>query len=74
MGPYLLRVRWHLDVVPMGKSHRALALRKHSQSATSQWGWGFHTVRGDNDPGDRRFRPRVDGVVDVCMEVFLIWE
>ena len=31
----------------------------------SQWSWGFHTVRGGIDPGDRRFRPRVVGVVDV---------
>ena len=28
-----------------------------SQSATVQWGWGFHTVRGGFDPGDHRFRP-----------------
>ena len=30
-----------------------------SQSATSQWGWSFHTVRGGIDPGDHRFRRRV---------------
>ena len=32
---------------------------------SSQWGWGFHTVRGGIDPGDHHFRPRVVGVVDV---------
>ena len=31
----------------------------------SQFGWGFHTVRGFIDPGDRRFRPRFVLVVDV---------
>ena len=34
-----------------------------SQSATSQWGSSFHTVRGGIDPGDLRFRPRAVGVV-----------
>ena len=29
------------------------------ESATSQWGWGFHTVRGSIDQGDFRFRARV---------------
>ena len=36
-----------------------------SQSATSQLGWGFHTLPGASDPGDPRFRPRVVGVVDI---------
>ena len=36
-----------------------------SQSAASQWGWGFHTVRGGIDPGDHRFRPRIVGVIEV---------
>ena len=35
-----------------------------SQSAITQWGWGFHTLRGGIDPGDLRFRPRVVEVVD----------
>ena len=34
-------------------------------SATSQWGWGFHTVQGGIDPGNRRFRPRHVGIVGV---------
>ena len=34
-----------------------------SQSATSQWGWGFHTVWSGIDPGDLHFRPRVVGFV-----------
>ena len=36
-----------------------------SQSATGQLGWGFHTFRGDIDPEDLCFRPRVVGVVDI---------
>ena len=27
--------------------------------------WGFYTARGGIDPGDRRFRPRVVGVVEI---------
>ena len=36
-----------------------------SQSATSQWGCGFYTVRGGIDQGDLRFRPWVVGVVEI---------
>ena len=36
-----------------------------SQSATSQWGLGFHTVRIGIDAGDLRFRPRVVVVVEI---------
>ena len=36
-----------------------------SQSAISQWGWGFHTVRDAIDSGDHRFRPRLVEFVDV---------
>ena len=36
-----------------------------SQSATSELGWGFHTLRGGIDPGDLRLRPRVVGVVEI---------
>ena len=35
------------------------------QSATSQWGWGFHTLRGGIDPGNLRFRPQVVEVVEI---------
>ena len=35
-----------------------------SQSAISQWGWGFHTVRGGIDLEDHRCLPRFVGVVD----------
>lgn len=28
----------------------------------------FRTVRGGIDPGDRRFRPRFVGVVDICKD------
>ena len=33
--------------------------------ARSQWGWVFHTVLGDIDSGNHRFRPRFAGLVDV---------
>ena len=45
-------------------SPRAGSMRP-SRSAITQWGWGFHTLRGGIDPGDLRFRPRVVGVVEV---------
>ena len=35
-----------------------------SQSAITQWGWGFHTLRGGIDPGDLRLRPRLVGFVE----------
>ena len=36
-----------------------------SQSATSQLGWGFHTLWGGFVPGDLRFRPRVVGFLEL---------
>ena len=36
-----------------------------SQSAITQWSWGFHTLRSVIDPGDLRFRPQVVGVVEI---------
>ena len=36
-----------------------------SQSATTQWGWGFHTLRGGIDTDDLSVRPRVVGVVGI---------
>ena len=36
-----------------------------SQSATSQLGWGFHTLRVGIDPGDLRFSPRIVGVAEI---------
>ena len=38
------------------------------QSAISQWGWGFHTVRAGIDPGGHFFRPQLVGVVDASKE------
>ena len=29
----------------------------NSQSAISQWSWGFHTIRGGIDPRDHCIRP-----------------
>ena len=37
-----------------------------SQSAITQWRWGFYTLRADIDPGDLRFGPPVAGVVEIC--------
>ena len=34
-------------------------------SALNQWEWRFHTAWGGIDPGDHRFRPRIDGATDV---------
>ena len=36
-----------------------------SQSAITQWGWRFQTLRGGIDPGDLRFRPQVVGVAEI---------
>ena len=36
-----------------------------SQLAIGRWGWGFHNVRDDVDPGILLFRPRVVGVVNM---------
>ena len=38
------------------------------QSAITQWGWGFHTLRGGTDLGDLCFLPRVVGVVEAWRE------
>ena len=42
-------------------------------SAINRWGRGFYTVRVGVDPGDRRNRPLLVGVVDIGMEKFLKW-
>ena len=34
----------------------SLPARRLHETATNEWGWGFHTVRGGIDPGDLRFR------------------
>ena len=36
-----------------------------SQLATSQLGWGFHTLQGGIDPRNLRLLPRVMGVVEI---------
>lgn len=41
-----------------------------SQSMITRWVWGFHTVRGGVDPGDRRFFPRFVGVVYIWKDFF----
>ena len=40
-----------------------------SQSAITQWDWGFHNARGGIDPGDLCFRPPVVGVVEVWRDL-----
>ena len=53
-------LRW-----PEGQlSPRTGSMSSPSQSAITQWGWRFQTLRGGIDPGDLRFRPQVVGVVD----------
>ena len=54
---------------PEGKLSPRAGFTSPSQSATNQWGWVFHTVRGSIDPGDHRFRSRLVGVVDVWKDV-----
>ena len=39
-----------------------------SQVATSQWGWGFHTLRGGINPGDLRFHLRSLGVAEISKD------
>ena len=39
------------------------------QSAISPSSWGFSTMRSGIDPGDHFFRPRCEGVVDVCRDL-----
>ena len=39
-----------------------------SQSAITQRGWGFHTLRGGIEPGDVYFSPRAVGVVEIWRE------
>ena len=54
---------YDLKMVPY-PPRAALAPRTaaNQQSASR---WGFHTVRGDIDPGDRHFNPRRLGVADL---------
>ena len=48
-----------------GESLPRAGFTSPSPSATSQWGWSFHTVRGGIDPGDLYFRPPFVGVVEI---------
>lgn len=62
---------WDYDpgVVPYlrraGLAPRAAA----TYSSSSQWGWGFRTVRGSIDPKDDLFRLRFVEVVDVWIHL-----
>ena len=55
MTPNLARLRRDFGAGQRGNTPCMLALY---ETETSQWGWGFHTLRGGIDPGDLRFRPR----------------
>ena len=48
-----------------GATLAARSLQEPQLSQITQWGWGFHTLRSGIDPGDQRFRPRVDGLEDM---------
>ena len=50
---------------PEGQLSPRAASMNLSQVATSQLGWSFHALRGDIDPEDLRFRPRVIKVVEI---------
>ena len=67
MGTYPPLVRRDLGIGPRGNSSNELAPchMSPSQSAITQWGWGFHTLRGGIDPDDLCFRPRNVGVVEI---------
>ena len=45
------------------------------QSATRQWIWGFHILRGGIEPGELRFRPRscrgMEGVLILGWDLIL---
>ena len=51
--------------LPEGQLSARAGSMSPSQSTIIQWGWGFRILRGGIDPGDVRFRPRVDGVVEI---------
>ena len=53
------------SALAQGATFAARRVYSPSQSAITQWGWGFHTVRGGIDPGDLRFRPLVFEVVEI---------
>ena len=52
----------------MARGTTLLARRLH-ETATNEWGWGFHTVRGGIDPADLRFRPKDVGVTRMLKDV-----
>ena len=63
MGTHLPRGRRELGVGPSGKLSPRNGSMSPSQSAITQWGWGFHIQRGGIDPGNLRFCTHVVGVV-----------
>ena len=64
MGPHRPRVRRDRDIVPRGKSRRALS----QQSA--KMGWDFHVAWGGIDP-DHCFRPpRVVGELQTYGRIY----
>ena len=62
MDDFLIRVRSRIvsgcgGTSTLAKGTSLPAHRLH-ETATNEWGWGFHNVRGGFDPDDHRFRPR----------------
>ena len=47
-----------------------MCIRDSYETATTEWGWGFHTVRGIFDPGNLRFRPQDVGISGVLKDFF----
>ena len=50
---------------PEGQLRPVAGSMSPNQSAFTQWGWDFHTLRSGIYPGDLPLRPRVVGVVEV---------
>ena len=53
------------SALPEGQLSPRVGSMSPSQSAITQWSWGFHTVWGGIGPGDLILRPRVVGVVEI---------
>ena len=66
MGTHLPRGRRELGVGPSGKLSPRNGSMSPSQSAITQWGWGFHIQRGGIDQGNLRFCTHVVRVVSIC--------
>ena len=64
IGRYPLRVQRDFEADQWRGPLCTLALY---ETATSQWGWCFHTLRGGKDPSNLRLFSRVVEVVEIWM-------